>query len=223
MHWTNDVKERPILFKPELVRKIIAGEKTQTRRICKKQPSGYHYLQAMYGSSPDGHPFGERGLWREVGPDYPDGEDDDLWCPYGAPGDRLWVREAWAPIEADLSSGKQWAGYIYRARYESASPEGRRAWRPSIHMPRDACRLVLAVTNVRVERLQEITEQSALAEGMPDTRGAWEGLGGSGGRGGPREAFRNSWDAINGKRATWASNPWVWVVSFRRLEEPGDD
>src|SRR5690348_1316393 len=89
------LKEHPILFSGPMVRALLAGTKTQTRRILKPQPAHWRYLQPMWGTSPPPNPtaFGEPYLWREVGPDYPDSEKDDRRCPYGVPGDRLWVRE----------------------------------------------------------------------------------------------------------------------------------
>lgn len=209
--------ERPILFQGAMVRAILAGTKTQTRRLVKPQTAvSHHYLQPMFGKSPDGHEFGTPGLWREVGPDYPDGPEDDRRCPYGAPGDRLWVREAWGfdsgvrgdfrPLDRQDLSGMD---LLTHTLYSADGGEAPR-WRPSIHMPRWASRITLEVTSVRAERLQSISDDDAIDEGI-----SREGL--SIIRGSARQRFAELWDDINGKRAPWASNPWLWVVSFRRV------
>lgn len=263
------MKERPILFQGAMVRALLAGTKTQTRRaitFTEQQQRWLQdptlYLQRMYGTSPPPNPvdFGTRGLWRIVGPDYPDGKDDDVRCPYGAPGDRLWVREAWKwhggrmdctrPRTADHRSlfdelyvsfvadgarvtlkpnGEDWPvpkappqreGEVYSLR---DAPEDfhytgentytdrlQRWWNrtiPPIHMYRWACRLVLEVTAVRVERLQEISRGDAMDEGCPFPNMA-QGDD-------PRQWYATLWDSINGA-GSWAANPWVWVLEFRK-------
>lgn len=218
------MKERPILFSGPMVRAILGGSKTQTRRIIKPQPP--RIMQA-----PRGHEFSVAG--------------HDHYCPYGQPGDRLWVREAYALL-ADPGSLTSWDGQIpderptpartqlghiptpiYRVdgeRPDVKSQLGRALrWRPGIHMPRWASRITLEVTGIRVERLQDISEEDAQAEGVE----AAGGFMATGGRwqnylpDGPsmamaRESFRSLWEKINGP-ASWAANPWVWVVSFRRI------
>jgi hypothetical protein len=220
MDVTGTTRERPILFSGPMVRAILDGRKTQTRRVVKPQPDIAHwqYIQAMHGTSPPPDPvkFGDWRQWRRVGPDYPDGKDDDIWCPY-ADGDRLWVREAFCyerdPVSAQLGRPLYRAdganiiktdddGFqVYNKDGYEASP-----WVPSIHMPRAVSRLTLEVVNVRVERLQGISEQDAKAEGCDVVA---KGLVTA------RELFEQLWDGINAKRAPWASNPWVWVVEFR--------
>lgn len=165
------VRDRPIIFGAESVRSILDGRKTQTRRVVKPQPRFTHYLQPMFGASPDGHVFGESGLWREVGPDYPDCGEDDRRCPFGAVGDRLWVREAFRlrADQDDRPPSEDWwkSGAWYQA--DGSEPSGCGGGpgklRSPIHMPRWASRITLEVTDVRVERLQEITEADAIAEG----------------------------------------------------------
>src|SRR5262249_27378565 len=145
------------------------------------------------------------------------GDVHGLLCPYGGPGDRLWVRETWA--------GDDCCGYVYRADHPNADlkrgdlddgDQSIRRWRPAIHMPHAASRITLDVLSVRVERLQQITEDDARAEGVlsPAELSVCKLEG-------PlpwgRDAFQRLWDAINGKRALWASNPWVWCIEFRRL------
>ena len=126
-----------------------------------------------------------------------------MLCPYGVPGDRLWVRETHTLAEAVIgydADGSPRRAPLYRATSLIADAPGVK-WRSSIHMPRWACRLVLEVVDVRPERLCDISETDAQAEGLES-----------------RAVFEVGWDRINGKRAPWASNPWVWVVTFRRTE-----
>lgn len=227
---TAPMRERPILFSAPMVRAILHGRKTQTRRVVKPQPAHWRYLQPMWGTSPPPNPveFGERWLWREVGPDYPDDARDDRRCPYGVPGDRLWVRETWALVPRTAyarSEGVQQVlrpddshdAAVFAADWERSKP-GR--WRPSIHMPRWASRITLEITGVRVERLQDISEADARAEGCPLTHDgkpydppppdvdSWQGYG--------RASFCLLWSKINGP-GSWDANPWVWVVEFKRV------
>jgi hypothetical protein len=186
-----------------MIRAILAGTKTQTRRVCK------HYGAMM-------------SHFEHAGP-----------SPYGGVGDTLWVRETWAIhfMFDDLSPAAAYAQHPdnrwYRADGDDALSDrgcpasGRRGkWRPSIHMPRAASRLTLRVTSVRVERLQEITDADAIAEGIVDARGtttlhADEPLSSQL----PHLAFRALWESLNAERAPWASNPFVWVIAFERIEE----
>ena len=191
------MKERPILFSGAMVRAILEGRKSQTRRVVKPQPAGE---------------------WAAPG---------KTTCPYGQPGDRLWVKESfWGcdlPGYGDqpcVVYDDEWHGQEYKPT--EARPWARKFGRiPSIHMPREACRLVLEVTDVRVERLQAISEDDALAEGI-DTEGddylEGEGWKAAGSAISPeRYAFASLWRRINGD-ASWDVNPWVWVVGFRRVE-----
>lgn len=202
------MKERPILFSAPMVRALLSGAKTQTRRLVKPQP--------MDSGAPD--------HWR----------DTTARCPYGAPGDRLWVRETWAPFDGDTNRNAAPAGVpaMYRADRSFMVEPGR--WRPSIHMPRWASRIDLEVTAVRVERLQAITEEDAKAEGadsLTASQALWKGSASQDGcaRAGypdapcntgdwtPRDCFRLLWGAINGP-GSWDTNPWVWVVEFKRVQ-----
>jgi len=209
------MRERPILFKGAMVRAILSGAKTQTRRV----------VAGVRGDNclPLRKPTKTRsGVVTHV----LDAPTRRL-CPFGQPGDRLWVRETWkthstfdhlSPREVPPRSN------IFYAADDRYSPSAAR-WRPSIHMPRDACRLVLEITDVRVERLQAISEADAVAEGadenvLPDIRlpriHPRAGL--------PmayadcREVFADLWDTTGGH---WDSNPWVWVIDFKRLEVAG--
>lgn len=189
-------KERPILFSGEMVRRILAGDKMQTRRVIKHQPN-------------------DKGLWpRGTAPG-----EYETDCPYGAIGDRLWVREK---VALCMPQGDFPRGIAYFATdSHRCSPHIK--WCPSIHMPREASRITLEITNVRVERLEDISEGDAEAEGVqipvtPD--GSW--LRCISKKYVPeaptfREHFRMLWEEINGKKHPWNSNPWVWVIEFKKV------
>lgn len=185
------MKERPIIFGAESVRAILEGRKTQTRRVIK--------------------PSWSRCLDLDDDPD--DREKARLGCPYGKPGNRLWVRETWGyTAKWPPSLAKQQQAL---PTYKADQPDGGHSWFSSIHMPRWASRITLEVTEVRVERLQEISPNDARDEGVPPYSPLH-----------PLPAalyyqatFQDQWDALNAKRGfSWESNPWVWVVSFRRVE-----
>lgn len=184
--------ERPILFSGPMVRALLAGRKTQTRRVVTAkgaQQDGVRYWRP--GSQPgrwvacDGFAIG----W--------------ILCPYGMAGDRLWVRETWL----EMTPSDRPRSFDYRADTE----DGPARWRPSIFMPREACRIRLEVTDVRIERLNDITPGDACSEGIefPPDGVPWD----------PCDAFADLWDQINAKRGfDWETNPWVWVVAFRRVD-----
>lgn len=204
------MKERPILFSGEMVKAILAGTKTLTRRIMKWSeadkpivhflaPDGARVSQDTPGATP--WPFAER-----------DGSDWPLRCPYGAPGDRLWVRETFA---RDVPGCE--GGISYRADHNDPrgdGPANPMRWTPAIYMPRALSRIDLEITAVRVERLQDISEKDVIAEGVGCARIQ---DGGKTGQGPLIDGFANLWDTINGERASWESNPWVWVVGFKRV------
>lgn len=198
------MSEHPILFSGPMVRAILEGDKTQTRRIVKPHPPA---------SAPAR--IGTHDLDPDMGGGYGffDDEDGLYRCPYGQPGDVLWVRETHWRLR-DGSKSPVW----YCADGEPPNTDERFHRKfPSIHMPRWACRLLLDVTEVRVERLQEISYADVISEGL--TR--WltdEQQTDSAHRAAARKDFACLWDEINGKRAPWDSNPFVWVVSFRRQE-----
>lgn len=189
------MKERGILFSGPMVRALLAGTKSQTRRAAADR----HFSAAFHARCP------AVGVERALAAMWDD--PAHVKRPYGRPGDQLWVRETWRP---------EWFVGERRIRYlaggEGIAPEGVGAafdelvsrrpagrWRPSIHLPRWASRITLEVVAIRVERLNAITEADALAEGV-----------------GARSAYAMLWDEINGAGA-WRANPWVWVVEFRRL------
>lgn len=220
------MRERPILFSAPMVRAILDGRKTQTRRVVKPAiPHRANLLRiddgAAYfcdGDHPKHHACEEH--------------EYAVRCPYGQPGDRLWVRETWG-LAGDMPHDP---GYVeYRAdckdgRHNEVGDAVQR-WRPSIHMPRWASRISLEVTGVRVERLQEISDEDAIAEGVdpsPGMRGdddimvhqvlqTFPTL-----RLAPVARYVLLWDSINGGKpgvANWNANPWVWVVEFRRVTQ----
>jgi len=204
--------ERPILFSAPMVRALLAGKKTQTRRAIKAAPTGSSaYLLGLH------QPTGMWGIHANVE------RDDGVWrgrCPYGAPGDRLWVRETFAKIDGQT---QPWIETDYRATYTRGDRLGdtlgiKKRWTPAIHMPRAASRITLEVTEIRVERLQNISEADARAEGVnlqPRLTGYSKDGGCRWEPEDPRTAYCSLWESINGP-GSWESNPWVWVVSFKR-------
>lgn len=197
-----EAKERPILFSGPMVRALLAGTKTQTRRVVKPQPT--EFVGGPGVKLADGSPAPLVPLDDTVEP-----YGSEIRCPYGLPGDRLWVRESWSPTN-QLSHG-----VLYRADF--TSPEVGR-WKPSIHMPRWASRILLDVTGVRVERLQDISEADARAEGAKEcdpVSGREVLLAGPSQRGSFVLHYRDIWEQINGA-GSWDANPWVWVVEFAR-------
>lgn len=212
------MRETGLLMKGPLVRKTLADEKTQTRRTrglegINRDPSSARFLGMKDGRAMFGHSIPEVPV--PVG----------VRCPYGQPGDRLWVRETWAP-PATVCPGDP------PAFYRATDPEGScriTKWRPSLLMPRWACRLVLELTDVCVERVQDIGPGDACAEGVEPM--AWEedakadalsGVDGGPGYFTPRSyraGFARVWDEINAKKGLgWELNPWVWRLAFRRVE-----
>lgn len=210
------IREKPILFSAPMVRAIMDGRKTQTRRIVKPQPVN----QLVYV---DGHaPNGDQYLceWVEEGAGY----DALRKCPYGTIGDRLWVRESWMPLwdAGDGSytclppTGCEYTPDIIKYRADGEKPKNFAAsWRHARYMPRVASRLTLEITDIRVERLQDISNNDAIDEGCSGER--WHEGDGNEGQVEPWEQFRDLWESINGPDS-WTANPWVWAISFRRLE-----
>lgn len=175
------MKERPILFQAEMVRAILNGSKTQTRRIAK-------LTDAAHVKEP-----GKHRRWHPADP------EARLACPYGQPGDQLWVRETWRNRLGD-GSLDYFATHAGPFTWESYK------WKPSIHMPRVASRITLEVTAVRLERLQDISRGDAMAEGCPFPNMA-QGDD-------PRKWYADLWGQINGTDS-WATDPWVWVIEFK--------
>ena len=195
-------REKPILMSAPMVRAILDGTKTQTRRVIKPQP-----VEGVYkydGMTPT---FAWRDEINTCRPAWPDVMNS--YSPYGQPGDRLWVRETWRDLN----------GVQYRADTDSHGPVDGSAdaespnWRPSIFMPRALSRITLEITDVRVQRVQEISMHDAMDEGVgfPKYSQFEQGSHLVG-------AFRDLWESINAKRGyDWASNPWVWALTFKRI------
>ena len=193
-------KERPIIFSGPMVRAILEGRKTQTRRVIKPQP--YFACEKCNKDEELKVILTGSGISFMLGP-HMDSRD----CPYGLPavtdegkfnrdGDHLWVRETWG-----MSGSERYEYKAFPADGESFRSCSR--WRPSIHMPRKACRLVLEIKNIGVERLQDISEEGARAEGFES-----------------KKAFHGLWNEINEKRGySWESNPWAWVIEFEKVNQ----
>jgi hypothetical protein len=181
------MKERPILFSGPMVRAIMAGRKTQTRRVIgltqfgRSDTPGYDWT---FRGTRNG---GRGGLWQDFRH-----EQMLRLCKFGTPGDRLWVRETFSDSEP----------VFYRA--DGIANDSDVRWKPSIFMPRELSRLTLEIVAVRVERVQEITDDDARAEGVDIGLARW--------------GFVQLWDSINAARGhCWENNPWVWVVEFKRV------
>lgn len=225
------MKERPILFSAPMVRAILNGTKTQTRRIWKMPPGMGWYVSGALKGEETGDICDLTGPgWCSV---------DEVTCPYGGPGDRLWVRETWARTKVNQDhTERDW--FVYAVSDNTTDYAG--PWKPSIHMPRAASRITLEITSVRVERLQDVSEPDAEAEGCermdfePEAHD-WKicpKCGGTrlhnaiGSGGGVIfdvdctecdsyvKRYRHLWESINGP-GSWDLNPWVWVVEFNLI------
>lgn len=225
------MKERPILMSAPMVRATLRDEnpKTQTRRVVKPQPVDY---PAMKPESRGGRKWVFMAHSDKPGYAF---ATSDVNCPYGQPGDRLWVRETWSadPHIDDSWASTEWNGCGRKVReipdrfhhprfcnYAADWLHEQIRWTPSIHMPRWASRILLEITAVRVERLQDISKADARAEGLDWVGDGYtpygvKGIAASWSRD-PRESYRVLWESINGP-GSWSVNPWVWVLEFRRL------
>lgn len=209
------MKERPILFSAPMVRAILDGSKTQTRRIVKMPIDLIDRVRFARAEFADKSNSGQCGAFWAMEGDIPVGPP--ISCKYGQPGDRLWVRETFMDLQGTGVEHRDQAGRRQRFAYAadtlpgSYSDEIRKdyglKWKPSIHMPRAASRILLEIVSVRVERLQDISEADAKAEGAPAWTGAEQSY---------RTGFYNIWKQINGA-GSWDANPWVWVVEFKRV------
>ncbi|UDQ77708.1 hypothetical protein LJQ72_09215 [Pectobacterium brasiliense] len=222
------MKEHPIIFNGEMVRAILDGRKTQTRRVIKPQPfdrSQYrrdHQIEIISGRAENGDEIdGLYAYTKSTGGTW------DAKCPFGQPGDRLWVREtSGLQVRRDALGGTG-EFRVYRAsnpdaiRYKTASGEiAPIKWVPSIHMPRYASRITLEITDVRVELLNNISEEDAQAEGVESLHGGYwrhyqpewtqHQLSAKG-------SFATLWKSIYGEE-NWNSNPWVWVTEFKQIK-----
>lgn len=227
--------ERPILFSAPMVRALLNGSKTMTRRVVKPRPD----IVTMDGKAARWKTlkFYDRETRQAVERDRDENGNrfiEQINCPYGKPGDRLWVRETWAPRTGGMLPELERAMIPrYRADGEFRPEWGFMKWHPSIHMPRWASRIKLEITATRIERLQDISESDAGFEGVelahPGTPSTWwkdyeakkipdalqdpyHGLACS-----AQESFASLWRSINGADS-WDANPYVWVVEFRRIK-----
>jgi hypothetical protein len=224
--------ERPISFSDPMVRAILDGRKTQTRRVIKPQPP--EWIDELHGGQLSSRaPYElENEDNQIVGWGFQD-ERGTYWrVPYGKPGDRLWVREAWAVVPHVTDNGPKHrakgdgTGVTWQADW-NANPSGFK-WKPSIHMPRWASRITLEITGVRVERLDDISEADAMAEGIESRPLSWNSARREFMYYGwlrkhdqwsfsPINSYESLWESINGPES-WAANPWVWVVEFQKVE-----
>ncbi|WP_271043394.1 hypothetical protein [Pseudomonas sp. VB3] len=217
-----ELKERPILFSAPMVRATLEGRKTVTRRAIKVQP----HIDASGNFCVGNSNYGQNGYGKPVTKHFVNG-----CCPYGKPGDRLWVRETFIDLRGtgvehrpDPDGPLQRYAYAADCRPGSHSDEARKdfglKYKPSIHMPRAACRILLEITDVRVERLLDISEDQAKAEGVRlytdhAELGEWWRVDGIDTYSAdPRKSFELLWSSVGGD---WQANPWVWVVKFKRV------
>ncbi|MEQ9830587.1 hypothetical protein [Pectobacterium versatile] len=207
------MKERPIIFNGDMVRAILDGRKTQTRRMVKPTPDYPQILETRLAES--GCVFAVHANRHHAS------EGRFRWdCPFGQPGDRLWVREAFRV----MGKATDVARLMYKASERNSFTESTRTvpvdvctkqssqkWTPSIHMPRWASRITLEITDVRVEKLKHIPRDGIIAEGYPVERAT------DGGYYDPFLWYRDLWESIYGA-GSWQTNPWIWVIEFKRME-----
>lgn len=207
--------EHPILMATESVRGILENRKTQTRRLknlvpVNKTPDHWRVSQTM-----------NLGVWAFFNLDT--GERINIKCPFGIVEDTLWIRETWRPVyltarpRTEKLSVVQYRDGTYSRDNWGGTVLGEK-WCASIFMPRIFSRITLEITGIKVERLQDISEEDAKAEGMESMSHAI--LRAETGSSYPYlvDKYSKLWDSINGKKYPWASNPWCWVIEFRRLE-----
>jgi hypothetical protein len=213
------LKERPILFSAPMVRAILEGRKSQTRRIVKPQPE-----EVGFGKNSEVKPYCTGTAWPLAYYEMRGAcwnSSQPLISRYGGAGDRLWVRETWAK---DPDAHPAEAGPLYRATDPGWDEDDTHLkWKPSLYMPREFSRITLEITDVRVQRVQEISAEDAKAEGIEfDAKWGWKLYGKDYERlnqwtKDPRWSYEKLWDEINGKKAPWGSNPWVWAITFKRI------
>lgn len=220
------MKERPILFSTTMVQAIQANRKDITRRT-----SGLEVVNAMINDVRFSSTFIETN-GRMVAAFYCGDQLIHCTCPYGQVGDTLWVRETWAKADTDCGWSCEYGCVCPKYWYKAGGPTDYEIkWRPSIHMPRAACRLRLKIVSIRVERLHDITEEDAIREGIEPLLASRmqlamdgqlyrhytenrEGIFGTGLR--PRKSFETLWASINGQES-WDQNPWVWRIQFEKI------
>ncbi|MBK0546984.1 hypothetical protein GZ027_13135 [Klebsiella pneumoniae] len=238
------MKERGMIFNGEMTRAILDGRKTQTRREVKLNldiaslATTYDWATSLAANHYQG--LTEEQIQQKAeslrGVIHPvilgNGQMVSIICPYGKPGDRIWVRETFCPVDDTQYGGEKWVDYRATPKFEASHPAGWDSapndaealkWRPSIHMPRWASRILLEITDVRVERLNAISEEDVDAEGFagdyptsvfpnlfPGEPKDWSHLS-------MRDCYGVLWSSIYGEES-WKANGWVWVISFKRVE-----
>lgn len=203
--------EHPILMNTFSVQGILDGRKTQSRRVIKGNPD-YEWLD--YITDVLGHIW--TGEEHETGPFICTADGKEIRCPYGIPGDLLWVKEIWRSNWSKELLNRD--NVYYKADAPNDIYHAGDGWKSSLFMPKAAARIWLEIVEVRVERLQDISEQDAIAEGLLDAgHGAWTFPGTDRVWHSAAYCYAALWDAINAKRGyAWDDNPWVWVISFER-------
>lgn len=216
--------ERPILFSAPMVRAILEGRKTQTRRICKPAFDGFNWAASVH---PDGAATGWIAWWpkaveaEETAKRYPGAEG--FPCPWGWIGDRLWVKETFRQASGAWGEHQRGAPLEYRADSDDMSSI---PWRSPLYMPRWASRIRLEIMEIRCEQLEDISDEDAIAEGIegngimyrdysPEGTGLCTQT--------PRSSYCGLWDSLNGKRFPWTSNPWVWVIIFQWVNQDNNE
>ncbi len=233
------MKERGMIFNADMVRAILDGRKTQTRREVNLNldiaslATTYDWATSLAANHYQG--LTEEQIQQKAeslrGVIHPvilgNGQMVSIICPHGKPGDRIWVRETFCPVDDTQYGGEKWVDYRATPKFEASHPAGwdcapndaeALKWRPSIHMPRWASRILLEITNVRVERLNAISQADAIAEGAPPSHPSIDCV--SQEYGFPdfsRSWFGQTWQHIYGEES-WDANPWVWVIEFKRVE-----
>lgn len=229
----NKTKERPILFSSLMVQAIVEGRKTMTRRVIKPQPTEEGWLKAKQGITSDithevysSTNYKVDKLYNSLCIQFQGKlgtviafHQPNIKCPYGQVGDILWVRESWNTLhEFTNTPGYKVMGkgdFVYKA-------DGNRVdkWKPSIHMPKEACRIYLRITDIKVERVLSISEEDAINEGIEREGERFKNYQYDGARGFETAyfSFRTLWEKINGEES-WQQNPYVWAISFERIEK----
>lgn len=230
------MKERGMIFNSEMVRAIVSGRKTQTRRIMKVQPESNQLGLLLITDSTKHSDIGKYH-WAESNATGNHVRSKLFSCPFGAVDDQIWVRETFqGPLfdyelmdeyleDSSKFEKPEFCQYAadggHRPEYQDADDNLRHGWRPSIHMPRWASRILLEITDVRVERLNAISEEDARAEGIIDggclNCGEPEPCGCANPEPDATDAFAYLWQSIYGSDS-WNANPWVWVIEFKRVE-----
>lgn len=196
------MKTKPILFSTDMVRAILAREKTQTRRIIKSRTGSFNVNMFTTGDVFQIHETDGDGSERGLKP---------VHSPYGYSGGQLWVRETWTwEGDTKYTDISPIGNFYYKADFPDG--DGPTKWKPSIFMPREACRVILDITEVRVERLHDISEEDAKSEGAGRFNSNLISESHK-----HRYQFRDIWFKINGEES-WEKNPWVWVITFKKPE-----